>query len=242
MKPFRDHTEKLNSPLFHGRRSNETWRIFRIMSEFVDGFESLWHVERAIAVFGSARTKPENEHYKAATEIGRALGELGFSLITGGGPGIMEAASKGSYESPAESIGVNIELPHEQHANPFLDTVVDFRYFFVRKVMFVKFSAGFVMMPGGFGTLDELFEVLTLIQTQKIEAVPVVFYDSSFWSPLVDWMRSRLLKQGLISENDLDLFSVCDEVDEVVEVFRKRYGDRPSAENPLVSRNGAPSD
>jgi uncharacterized protein (TIGR00730 family) len=219
-KHLHDHTEKLNANLFQDNRGNETWRIFRIMSEFVDGFESLWHIQRAVTVFGSARIQPEHELYKDATEITRGLGELGFSIITGGGPGIMEAASKGGFESPSESIGVNIELPHEQHANPYLDTVVDFRYFFVRKVMFVKFSSGFVMMPGGFGTLDEAFEVLTLIQTQKIEGVPVVFYGRRFWSPLIQWMKDQLLENRLISPEDLDLFVLCDRPEEVIEYFR----------------------
>lgn len=223
-KYLHDHTEKLNANLFQDNRGNETWRIFRIMSEFVDGFESLWHIERAVTVFGSARIQPEHELYRDATEITRGLGELGFSIITGGGPGIMEAASKGGFESPSESIGINIELPHEQHANPYLDTVVDFRYFFVRKVMFVKFSSGFVMMPGGFGTLDEAFEVLTLIQTHKIEGVPVVFYGRRFWSPLIQWMKDQLLENRLISPEDLDLFQLCDRPSEVVEYFRTQLG------------------
>ena len=233
-KLIHDHTEKLNSNLFQDNRGNETWRIFRIMSEFVDGFESLWHIDRAVTVFGSARIHPEDPLYRDATEITRGLGELGFSIITGGGPGIMEAASKGGFESPAESIGVNIELPHEQHSNPYLDTVVDFRYFFVRKVMFVKFSSGFVMMPGGFGTLDELFEVLTLIQTQKIEKVPVAFYSSDFWGPLIQWMKDRMLANRLISPEDLSLFEVFDRPEDVVNFFRTHQ----AAQEP-VSDGGA---
>lgn len=228
-KQIHDHTEKLNANLFTDNRGNETWRIFRIMSEFVDGFESLWHIDKAVTVFGSARIQPEHELYREATEITRGLGELGYSIITGGGPGIMEAASKGGFESPSESIGVNIELPHEQHANPYLDRVVDFRYFFVRKVMFVKFSSGFVMMPGGFGTLDELFEVLTLIQTRKIEPVPVVFYGRKFWEPLLEWMRTQMLGNRLISPEDMSLFQVCDRPEEVIEHFRQVQLRNPSS-------------
>jgi uncharacterized protein (TIGR00730 family) len=214
-----------NANLFESSpsKNNETWRIFRIMSEFVDGFESLWHVKNAIAIYGSARANEEDEFYKDATAIGCGLGHLGFSIITGGGPGIMQAANKGGYESPSESIGLNIELPHEQSSNPYIDTELDFRYFFVRKVMFVKFSSGFVMMPGGFGTLDEMFEVLTLIQTRKIQRVPIVFYGKEFWSPLVDWMRNQLTKQGMIDVKDLDLFKVLDTPEETVNYFRDYY-------------------
>lgn len=219
------HGTKLNANLFNGSESltSQTWRIFRIMSEFVDGFESLWHVNNAIAIFGSARLNEEDETYREAVAIASGLGHLGFDIITGGGPGVMEAANKGGFESPAESIGLNIDLPHEQFANKFLDTSLDFRYFFVRKVMFTKFSSGFVMMPGGFGTLDEMFEVLTLIQTRKIERVPIVLYDASFWSPLLGWMQDQLVGQGLISEKDMDIFKVLDDPEEVVAHFRDYY-------------------
>ena len=220
-----NHGQRLNANLFDetSSLSSETWRIFRIMSEFVDGFESLYHVDNAIAIFGSARLKPEDPMYQAGTEIGRGLGELGFPIITGGGPGIMEAASKGGHESPSESIGLNIDLPHEQHANPYLDTCIDFRYFFVRKVMFVKFAAGFVMMPGGFGTIDETFEVLTLVQTKKIEKVPIVFYGAEFWSPLLEWIQSRMLGAGMIDEKDLKLFRLFDRPAEVIDYFKEYY-------------------
>jgi uncharacterized protein (TIGR00730 family) len=219
------HGTQWNANLFESSPSmnKETWRIFRIMSEFVDGFESLWHVQNAIAVFGSARAAEDDPGFLDASAIACGLGHLGFSIITGGGPGIMQAANKGGFESPAESIGLNIDLPHEQNANPYLDTDLDFRYFFVRKVMFVKFSAGFVMMPGGFGTLDEMFEVLTLIQTRKIQRVPVVFYNSDFWGPLVDWMREKALKEGMIDEKDLSLFKVLDTPEDTVNYFRDYY-------------------
>ncbi len=220
-----NHGMRLNANLFErsASMSNETWRIFRIMSEFVDGFESLWHVRHAIAMFGSARATPDDEIYQSASAIACGLGHLGFSVITGGGPGVMQAANKGSFESPAESIGLNIDLPHEQESNPFLDTGLDFRYFFVRKVMFVKFSAGFVMMPGGYGTLDELFEVLTLIQTKKIERVPIVFYNSEFWKGLVHWLKGELLAQELVDEKDLKIFKILDTPSEVVEYFQEYY-------------------
>jgi uncharacterized protein (TIGR00730 family) len=227
MNPTRklQHGAQLNSNLFdkNSTVSQETWRIFRIMSEFVDGFESLWHVNHAIAVFGSARVKPDHPAYKDATTIASGLGTLGFDIITGGGPGVMEGANKGGFESRAESIGLNIDLPHEQHANPYLDTELDFRYFFVRKVMFTKFSSGFVMMPGGFGTLDEMFEIITLIQTRKIERVPIVLYNSSFWTPLLDWINNQLLSQGLIDEKDLNLFVLLDSPADVVDYFKEYY-------------------
>jgi uncharacterized protein (TIGR00730 family) len=231
MNPTRkiQHGAQLNSNLFDkdSTVSQETWRIFRIMSEFVDGFESLWHVNHAIAVFGSARVSPDDATYQDSTAIARGLGNLGFDIITGGGPGVMEGANKGGFESEAESIGLNIDLPHEQHANPYLDTELDFRYFFVRKVMFTKFSSGFVMMPGGFGTLDEMFEVITLIQTRKIERVPIVLYGKSFWEPLLLWIENQLLEQALIDEKDLKLFVLLDSPDEVVSYFREYYHIEP---------------
>jgi uncharacterized protein (TIGR00730 family) len=219
-----NHGARLNANLFEkGDTSRETWRIFRIMSEFVDGFESLWHVDNAIAVFGSARVTEEDPVYRDAQAIACGLGHLGFDIITGGGPGAMEAANRGGFESPAESIGLNIDLPHEQHANRYLDTALDFRYFFVRKVMFVKFARGFVMMPGGFGTLDEMFEVLTLVQTRKIERVPVVLYGREFWSPLLEWMEHQLVAKGMIDAKDLKLFKLLDDPEEVVAYFRDYF-------------------
>lgn len=226
MNPTRtiNHGARLNANLFDkGDQANETWRIFRIMSEFVDGFESLWHVDNAIAIFGSARVVEDDPAYREAQSIACGLGHLGFDIITGGGPGVMEAANRGGFESPAESIGLNIDLPHEQHSNPYLDTSLDFRYFFVRKVMFVKFARGFVMMPGGFGTMDETFEVLTLIQTRKIERVPVVLFGSEFWRPLVDWMQNQLVPRGMIDEKDLKIFKILDDPEEVVAYFRDYF-------------------
>jgi len=227
MNPTRqlNHGARLNANLFDKQKdaSHETWRIFRIMSEFVDGFESLWHVENAIAIFGSARVGEDDKTFRDAQSIACGLGHLGFDIITGGGPGVMEAANRGGFESPSESIGLNIDLPHEQHANPYLDTALDFRYFFVRKVMFVKFARGFVMMPGGFGTMDEAFEVLTLVQTRKIERVPVVLYDSDFWRPLLDWMADRLVARGMIDAKDLKLFTLLDDPEAVVAHFRDYF-------------------
>ncbi len=207
-------------------KTNDTWQIFRVMSEFVDGFETLSKLGPAVTIFGSARAKPDSEHYQKAVEIAKRLGKEGYGIISGGGPGIMEAANKGAQEAGADSIGLNIDLPFEQHANPYIDhdKLIDFRYFFVRKVMFVKYAQAFVVMPGGFGTLDELFEALTLIQTKKIHRFPVILFDSKFWEGLVNWIKSVLLKKyHYISPEDLDIFHITDSVDEVVEIINKFY-------------------
>ncbi len=207
-------------------KTNDTWQIFRIMSEFVDGFETLSKLGPAVTIFGSARAKPGSEHYEKAVEIARRLAKEGYGIITGGGPGIMEAANKGAQEEDADSIGLNIDLPFEQHHNPYIDEdkLLDFRYFFVRKVMFIKYAQAFVVMPGGFGTLDELFEALTLIQTHKIQKFPVILFDSSFWKGLLDWIHSELLdKYKYISPEDLDIIHVTDSVDEVVDIINKFY-------------------
>lgn len=200
----------------------DPWRIFRIMAEFVDGFEDLARLPPAVSVFGSARSKPGDEDYKKAEEIGRLLVGEKYCLITGGGPGIMEAANKGAYEAGGESVGINIELPLEQKPNPYLTKLVSCRYFFVRKVMFVKYAQAFVIMPGGFGTLDEFFESITLIQTHKIMPFPVILFDSAYWAGLLDWMKGKLLKEDKISQSDYELFHLVDEVEEVVEVIKKR--------------------
>ncbi|MFQ6092147.1 MAG: TIGR00730 family Rossman fold protein [bacterium] len=198
----------------------DTWRIFRIMAEFVEGFETLAHLPPAVSVFGSSRSRPEDEDYKKAEQIGRLLVREGYCLITGGGPGIMEAANKGAYEADGESVGINIELPLEQKPNPYLTKLINCRYFFVRKVMFVKYAQAFVIMPGGFGTLDEFFESITLIQTHKIMPFPVILFDSTFWAGLLDWMKGRLLKEDKISQSDYDLFYLVDDVERVVEVIK----------------------
>ena len=208
------------------RLSKDTWRMFRILSEFVDGFEKLNKIGPAVSVFGSARTKPEDVHYKGAVDCGKLLVKYGFSVITGGGPGIMEAANKGAHKAGGKSIGLNISLPMEQQANPYLsdDLSLDFRYFFVRKVMFVKYACGFIIFPGGFGTMDEFFESMTLIQTLKIDPFPVVCVGHDYWDGLVTWLKKTMLgKYGCISPQDLDLFSVTDSVEEAVKTVTLCY-------------------
>lgn len=196
------------------------------MAEFVEGFEKMAAIGPCVSMFGSARTKPENPYYELAVEISNKLTQAGFGVITGGGPGIMEAANKGAREGGGASVGINIELPFEQHSNPYIDPdkEINFNYFFVRKVMFVKYAQGFVVLPGGFGTLDELFESLTLIQTIKIERFPVVLVGSKFWNGLIDWIKQTLLEQeGNISPQDLELFEVVDTADEVVDYITNFY-------------------
>ncbi len=204
--------------------SRETWRMFRIISEFVDGFDTMSEVGPAITVFGSARTLPESPTYQQAVECGRLICQKDFACITGGGPGIMEAANKGAFECGGPSVGLNINLPMEQDANPHQTHKVDFRYFFIRKVMFVKYSCGFIVFPGGFGTLDELFETLTLMQTLKIATFPIVLVDRSFWTGIMDWMKETMLeKYATISAKDLNLFEITDSPEEAVELIVSRF-------------------
>jgi uncharacterized protein (TIGR00730 family) len=194
----------------------DPWRALRIMGEFVEGFDALARLGPAVTLFGSARTPPGDAMYRAAEQVGAGLARAGFAVITGGGPGIMEAANRGCREAGGLSVGLNIELPHEQEVNEFVDLVVDFRYFFARKTMFVKYAQGFVIFPGGYGTLDELFEALTLLQTAKIELFPVVLFGSAYWSGLLAWLRERALAEGTISPPDLELVNMTDDPDEVV--------------------------
>src|SRR5262245_2476299 len=197
--------------------AEETWRIFRIMSEFVEGIDVMSHVGPAVSVFGSARTPREDPFYLAGVELGAKLVKRGFAVITGGGPGIMEAANKGASEAGGKSIGLNIALPHEQTPNPYQNLRVDFHYFFARKVMFVKYAVGLICLPGGFGTLDEFFESLTLVQTGKAPPMKIVLYGSAFWNPLADWIRSTLLEQtSYISANDVGLFHRTHSIDDAV--------------------------
>jgi uncharacterized protein (TIGR00730 family) len=214
-----DHTEDYEllkrTPL--GLAADESWRSLRILSEFVDGFSTLARIPRGISVFGSSRTRPDDPVYAQARELGAAAARAGFAVITGGGPGVMEAANRGCTEAGGVSVGCNIELPFEQALNPYVGLSVDFRYFFVRKTMFVKYAEGFVVFPGGFGTLDELFEALTLVQTGKILHFPVVLVGSSYWSGLLDWLRTTALAEGKISADDFALVKVCDDPDEVIE-------------------------
>jgi uncharacterized protein (TIGR00730 family) len=197
----------------------DTWRALRILSEFVEGFEALAGVGRAVAVFGSARTAEGSEAYELARRVGGALADAGFAVITGGGPGAMEAANRGAHEAGGLSIGCNIELPHEQHLNPYVDLSVEFHYFFARKTMFVKYSDAFVIMPGGFGTLDELFEAITLIQTGKIRDFPVVLIGHAYWDGLLAWLRDVQVPAGAVDPQDLELLRVTDDVDEAVAII-----------------------
>lgn len=201
----------------------DPWRVFRIMSEFVNGFDVLAHIPPSIAVFGSARTKTDDPFYAAATETARLLAEAGFGIITGGGPGIMEAANKGAQEGGNLSIGCNIELPFEQNSNAYLDISLDFRYFFVRKTLFVKYSSAFIIFPGGFGTMDELFEALTLIQTKKVSNFPIILYGSQYWSGLMNWLRETMLGVENILPKDLDLLRVSDDPKEICQIVCDSY-------------------
>lgn len=209
-------------------KSSDSWVIFKVMSEFVEGFEKLAKIGPCVTIFGSARTKPNNTYYKMAEDIAYKLVQHGYGVVTGGGPGIMEAGNKGAHRAGGKSVGLNIYLPHEQKGNPFIDAdkLITFDYFFVRKVMFVKYSQGFIVMPGGFGTLDELSEALTLIQTKKIGRFPIVMVGRKFWAGLLDWIKKTLIADGMISEEDLNLFNVVDSPEEAVQViddFYNRY-------------------
>jgi uncharacterized protein (TIGR00730 family) len=198
---------------------SDPWRALRILGEFVDGFDALARVGLAAAVFGSARIAADSGEYAAARELGRLLAERGYAVITGGGPGVMEAANRGAAEAGGISVGCNIELPYEQEINPYANLVIDFRYFFVRKTMFVKYSEGFVVFPGGFGTLDELFEALVLIQTRKILGFPVVLYGHDYWRGLLDWLHERVLSDGMLAAGDLELVRLSDSPEEICSLF-----------------------
>jgi uncharacterized protein (TIGR00730 family) len=199
----------------------DPWRVMRIQSEFVEGFGALAELGPAVSVFGSARTRPGSPEYEAGVAIGRALAEAGFSVITGGGPGSMEAANKGAGEAGGVSVGLGIELPFEQGLNPYVDIGVNFRYFFVRKTMFVKYASGFIVLPGGFGTLDELFEALTLVQTRKVTRFPIVLFGTAYWQGLIDWVRNTVVDGGKASAIDLDLVHLTDDVGEAIALMTK---------------------
>ena len=214
----------LATPGIHGDFTRtDPWRVLRIMGEFIEGFDTLNSIERGVTIFGSARTPPSDPQYQAAQEVGSLLAKAGISIITGAGPGIMEAANKGARLAGGRSIGCNIELPFEQGANPYVDTVVNFRYFFVRKTMFIKYSSAFIIFPGGFGTLDELFEAITLIQTGKISEFPIVLFGRHYWAGLVRWMQTRMLGEGKISEGDLDLMLLTDDPAEAAQAVISAY-------------------
>ena len=200
----------------------DSWRLFRIMSEFVDGFDSLAAVNRpVVSIFGSARTGEADPYYQLAVEVSRRLAEAGYAIMTGGGPGIMEAGNRGAAEVGAPSIGLNIDLPYEQEGNKYVNLPLEFKYFFVRKVMLIKYAMAFIAMPGGFGTLDELFEAITLIQTRRIKPFPILLVGSSYWSGLVEWMRTTQLAAGNIKEDDLLIFQIMDTADEIVHYIRR---------------------
>ena len=203
-------------------KAGDSWRLFRIMSEFVDGFDTLSSISRpAVSIFGSARTTSEDHYYELAVRVAEDLAMAGYAIITGGGPGIMQAANKGASGKNGISIGLNINLPYEQEPNPYANLPLDFKYFFVRKVMFIKYAMAFICMPGGFGTLDELFEALTLIQTKRIKGFPIILVGREFWSGLLDWMKEKLLSSGNIDKDDMLIFSIIDEPDEIVTYIKR---------------------
>ncbi|NLE08099.1 MAG: TIGR00730 family Rossman fold protein [Dehalococcoidales bacterium] len=214
----------------------ESWRMFRIMGEFVEGFDTLSGIEPAVTIYGSARTSPDEEVYKKTEEIAYQLGNLGYAIFTGGGPGVMEAANKGALRSQSMSVGLNIELPHEQSLNQFTNLSVTFHHFFVRKVMLVKYASAFICMPGGLGTMDEMTEVLTLIQTKKIKPFPVILVDSHYWKGLLDWLSDVMLKRGNISPEDMDLLRVCDEIEEVIDIVQEWHIRHKVTGSPAVTQ------
>ncbi len=225
--------EKFKQRTWNEIKTNDSWAIFKIMSEFVEGFERLSKIGPCVSIFGSARTKSDHNYYKLAENIAYELTINGYGVVTGGGPGIMEAGNKGAHRGKGTSVGLNIELPFEQNDNPYIDSdkSLDFDYFFVRKVMFVKYSQGFVVMPGGFGTMDELFEAMTLIQTKKIGKFPIILVGKNYWSGLFDWIKNTLLEEGTISPKDLELISLVDtekEVIDVIDTFYKKYSLSPN--------------
>lgn len=203
--------------------TRDSWKIFQIMAEFVDGFQQLADISPSVSIFGSARFKPDHPYYKDAEEISQLLSDSGFAVVSGGGPGIMEAANKGAFAGKSASVGLNIKLPHEQSGNPFQDISLNFKYFFARKVMFVKYASAYVVMPGGFGTLDEFAEILTLIQTGKSKKIPIILYGSSFWTGLLDWFEKTLVDVGTISPSDLELFHITDDKQFVVDAIFDFY-------------------
>jgi hypothetical protein len=223
-----------------GLMSRESWKIFQIMSEFVAGFERLAHIQPSVSIFGSARIAPGHPYYALTEDIGRKLSDAGFAVVSGGGPGLMEAANRGAFAGKSPSVGLNIRLPHEQHANRYLNVILTFQHFFARKVMFVKYAKAYVVMPGGFGTLDELVEALTLIQTGKSTRMPIILVHRPFWAGMIDWFRDTLIAEGVIDAGDLDLFSVVDNAEEVLEaIFRyyERRGFEPSEEEREIKLN-----
>lgn len=237
-------TEKLpkliGSDASSDHSSQESWRVFEIMAEFVDATERLKEISPAVSIFGSARTPTDHAYYQLTEDIARQLSDAGFSVISGGGPGIMEAANKGAYYGKSPSVGLNIQLPHEQHSNPYQDISQTFHHFFARKVMFVKFASAYVILPGGFGTLDELMEVLTLVQTGKTRGIPVILVQREFWQGLLDWFNQVMVPEGMISPQDMQLIQVIDDPKQVVEAIFNYYQSRgfePSAKEREIQLN-----
>jgi len=221
------------TPINDSTLTRESWKIFQIMAEFVEGFERLAKIKPSVSIFGSARTRSDHPYYKLTEEVALALSDAGFSVVSGGGPGIMEAANKGAFAGKSPSIGLNIQLPKEQGGNPYQDISLNFRHFFSRKVMFVKYASAYVVMPGGFGTLDELAEILTLVQTGKTRRIPIILVHSPFWEGLLDWFRNTLVEEGTIDAKDMDLIKLLDKPQDVVNAIFEHYehrGFEPSAE------------
>jgi len=221
--------QPINDAMLH----RESWKIFQIIAEFVEGFERLVLIKPSVSIFGSARTTTDHPYYELTEKIARGLSDAGFSVVSGGGPGLMEAANKGAFAGKSPSIGLNIQLPHEQSGNPYQDVSLSFRHFFSRKVMFVKYASAYVVLPGGFGTLDELAEILTLVQTGKTRRIPIILVHTPFWDGLLNWFKDTLVREGTINEADLDLMQVLDDPDDVVEAIFTHYENRgiePSVE------------
>lgn len=214
------------------KKARESWHVLTIMAEFIESIERLSEIRPAVSIFGSARIPVDDPHYALCVDIARRLSDAGFAVISGGGPGIMEAANKGAFEGASPSVGLNIELPHEQHSNPWQDISLNFRHFFARKVAFAKYADAYVVLPGGFGTLDELTEALTLMQTRKARNIPVILVGKEFWAGLLDWIKDQLLKNGLIGEKDLDLMVVIDEPEEIVKTINSFHKNRPQQPVP----------
>ncbi|PWV64873.1 TIGR00730 family Rossman fold protein [Plasticicumulans acidivorans] len=237
MSPDNKHNHPGMAPINDAILTRESWKIFQIMAEFVEGFERLARIKPSVSIFGSARIKPDHPYYQTAEEIARLLSDAGFSVVTGGGPGIMEAGNKGAYAGQSPSIGLNIQLPHEQVGNPYQNIALTFRHFFSRKVMFVKYASAYVVLPGGFGTLDEMAEILTLVQTGKTRRIPIILVHRPFWEPLVNWFRGSMVAEGMIDERDLELFRLLDKPQEVVDAIFSHYESRgfePSAEEQEI--------
>jgi len=225
------------NPINDSVLSRESWKIFQIMAEFVEGFERMAYVKPSVSIFGSARTAPEHPYYKLTVDIARELSDAGFSVVSGGGPGIMEAANKGAFEGKSPSIGLNIQLPHEQIGNPYQDISLSFKHFFSRKVMFVKYASAYVVMPGGFGTLDELAEILTLVQTKKSRRIPIILVHQPFWEGLLGWFKTTMVNEGVINKEDLDLIKIISDPKKITNAIFEHYencGFEPSAEEAEI--------